>query len=339
MSMLAISRKERFEEILRDIEAESFDSRLSSSFFDKLRRSNQEEGRKTWLTEDFFSPSNIPFLIPTNPLFLYEIYDLEVIRYIKYAMARDGLYGVMNFFHRFPSPEGIRTTLIIQERFHSVVPKAWREQVVYFRYQLHLDDHPAKEVDTLFVKGICAPSAYSNEYCNEQINLIKELNIKTVHCHLPVKKDIFSPRRKNDPQYYQLFEGLYRHTNASVEYLEWQSFCNKARHGRFIDLNQGLSVLSDDYLTNVLLSRGCQPLELKEVSLSSDEKYLPVTKYHGIVLSMGNVRDIGAMENEIAKMKRLLNPGRTELFKSDFAYYMRDLAWKILPEHTWQYHL
>ncbi len=69
-----------------------------------------------------------------SSIFLMMVKDISSLSYFDKVFVRDGFLSVKLFFLRNPTPNDLKTTLIMHSSLSAIVPKAWNENIYYFDY-------------------------------------------------------------------------------------------------------------------------------------------------------------------------------------------------------------
>src|SRR5690606_26368803 len=115
-----------------------------------------------WMTEsppaeEFFkyiNPHAKYYHTPLNGLFLFLIREFSLLSHFDKVFVRDGLVSLMLFFLRHPNPGSLKTKLIINYNFRMFIPKAWKENVLFYSYKFELKRNKSNR-DNLIL--ICHP--------------------------------------------------------------------------------------------------------------------------------------------------------------------------------------
>ncbi len=328
--------KKLMDSIRDNLVTQNPESFLGSAFYAHLVEANESLERKTWQLEDYLDPCHVHFLNPLNPVFLYQIYSLEVIRFVKFIQVRDGAYSVANFFDRFPSPGDIKCALIMPELYQYLIPNEWENNVVYYHYRIS----PKLEVKAspvLYLKGICSPVSYSETHIQRLIEGIKANGIEQIYAYLPVREDYYGTKKEKDLLYDQrLVEALYRDTDAKIDFIGWKELLQVKQHGYVYDLNGAGEIIYDDFLMNKLISEGNLPLITAWREKSSEEITVRLSEFHEVVILDSDRSSVAELHSEAMNMKKILS-GADAVCWSEYVYYLKELHSERLCLHKWYY--
>ncbi|MCK5883677.1 MAG: hypothetical protein KAG61_08315 [Bacteriovoracaceae bacterium] len=321
---MSIQNKAILDMIEQDIKSPRPASFLGSTFYKHLNDFNASINRNTNVLDDFLSPCNEHILNPLNPVFLSQIYDLDLIEFVKYFMVRDGLYGVTDFFHRFPSPNNIKSILIIPEDFVDFVPEEWCKNVAYYSFKV--DQRGCDEVsnDVLFIKGIGTSTSCNLLAIEDLASTICRKGIKKIIAYLPVRKDYFRRDEVFDEQTtHQVLSILIRKTKCDIQFLPWRDLLQCKVRGYFYDINGSGAIIFDDFLAHRLIAAGNVPLYCSKGESDKDDLFIRLSEYHGVRVISNEPQRNSTVASEAEKMKGYLcNKG--ELYQSDYIYYLKE---------------
>ncbi len=99
--------------------------------------------RPSWNIEDTIDEKYLEFLAPHSrryfsrlrPLFSFEVKSLTSLNAFSHVLLQDGVLYLMRFFQRFPTPHGLMSKILIHENLGTLIPKAWKEHILYYRVQ------------------------------------------------------------------------------------------------------------------------------------------------------------------------------------------------------------
>lgn len=325
--------KNNIEEIREDLKIQNPDSFLGVEFYKHLNDKNVEVGRKSWELDEYLFPLNKQFLNPLNPVFIDKIYNLEAIELVKFLMVRDGVYSVVDFFNRFPTPSGIKCILIIPENFAQFVPNEWQKNVEYYYYGILNTNESSDKNNILYLTGICSHNSCSLEQIERLIDVIKKQHISVVRACIDFKEDYFGTEKER-VKHFEIFKALYRDTDVAVEFYKWNEFEKMKQKGIIFDLNDGDEIIFDNYLVNCLLANGHLPSSYDRRSVKEEDLVVQLTEKHGIVISSSRPKIESSSMQEMYKMKGLLSNGR-DIYNSDMIHYIKDIIRKDKPKFKW----
>lgn len=239
----------------------------------------------------------------SNPfcnLFLYKINSLEQLEISDVVFCRDGLFSLIDFFYKFPRPQNLRTTLMINSTFQEFIPLAWLKNVVFYEIGLHslLNYIPIEDKrDSLIVKGaLLAGNGTDVKFQEEilaQLAKIKLAKYKKVKIFLWGRENYFlndqwlgdnDYTNKLNSFYPKLMELTKKHSNVSFTNFSEMMSLKNYHHYKYVDLNKKEYYIGDDYIDFLFLSKGILPEKQMEKKKISNDSFFALSAYHGIHL-------------------------------------------------------
>ncbi len=273
------------------------------------------------------------------------ITKLDQLKALPYIFVRDGFESLVRFFEIYPGPKQISTTLIIPEIFSPIVPIEWEEQILYYRFHLKSLSCQKKIASTYaIVKGMTYKPFFSFDFFKRQMNIIKEnIHIQLVYFYLDFKYiNSHGPERELYEQE-NVFNGLdvltyiCKEFGDKAKFLSWPQVegLDNFRSGTFVDLNEQMFLLSDDYSSNFLVSNGCSPFLKTERAVGSNEFFYRISPEHGVVISSKPHRQTGSLLYDLNCITRF-SEDRNEDIKNK-EHRILDLCRKKICDNVWCY--
>ena len=100
----------------------------------------------------------------------------------------------------------------------------------------------------------------------------------------------------------------------------------------FIDTNEKLKGICDDYINNQLIFNGSFPENIIKDTMN-DNWYCPLSMNHGVLISDEHPDDYGYFENDIKKSTRYINSKKST--EHSYFYYLNQFV-KYLPSFKWK---
>lgn len=280
---------------------------------------------------------------PLKPVFLRELPTLESLDQFKLVKVRDGAWGIIDFFFRYPRPLHSYSFLLVPSIFSNLVPLAWSENVILYSYQSDFFENVNDS--NLFIFG------NSYNVCGEHDSLIETLKklIKTRE----FKKVYFAPLVSEMNWFNQqygnlaadsvlLFQKCEELFTQRMEILNFEQLVSMGKRGDcFLNIDQKHFFISDDFISQMMRSKGMyvygdtiSPKD--EISKLNSFRESP---FHQVVLSRVNSNEVsneiyedlklcGVSQGDVEK-KYLMNDESTseqpKLFLDSLAYYARNL--------------
>lgn len=287
------------------------------------------------------SYSGIDYSSPIPSTFLLRINNLRQIENYSFLFCRDGLFSLLDFFHKHPNPNGIKTILLINSVLASFVPTSWLSNILFYEFGLHNQLNYrsiSQEKNSLLIKGFLLSSdCQSLERYAATISLIKKSSLKKfeqVKIYFCCREDYFlnsSWERDNDHTkrliyfYPQLFRLLEEHPN--VDFLTYNDLLSIKNYHLFhyLDLNAKAHYISDDYIDFSLLSRGVIPLEKLNNKAILHNQFIPLSPYHGYSILTPNEIIQASVSSEVKKidtLKKQLKLSTSDTLSFDFFSYI-----------------
>ena len=96
--------------------------------------------KQSWNPEDTLDEKYLELLQPHSsryfsrlrPMFSFEVKTLESLNLFSHVLFKDGVFPLLKFFHRFPTPGRLRTKVLVSINLCALVPDEWQEHVYYY---------------------------------------------------------------------------------------------------------------------------------------------------------------------------------------------------------------
>lgn len=293
------------------------------------------------------TPSCQHYISNLNPINLFELRrPKKDLAPFEFAMVRDGLFSLFNFFMEHEKPNDIKTRLLIHENFLSFVPTAWQEQVQSYSFYYN-DIKPfslsQNEERFLIVKGILndVVSPYGKFSLTEQITKLKEKNLQYKGAFfMPASKhSLFSNSTLEQVQLEQLlvetWEAIKGITN-DVKIVSSEGVKRQVDFSQvdFLDLNPTGMMYMDDYTDLYLISRGAKPAFTGQRPHSKNDTRLEITPYHGITVTTPDFPT-----SQFEKLSQKIEQNKIEITQIDGYEFLKDVFHQTSATLTkWHWH-
>lgn len=302
-----------------------------------MRRGIQKsKSQNTFLME--MSPYSIEYFLPVNSIFLFEENNKHLLSSQDYFLIRDGLYTLLNFFHYHPTPENISSIFLIHQRLSSFVPLAWKKQVAYYNYDLP----NAQANKNIILSGLFNNNFVSLDAFEKKLDQVKKTspNSQDFLSLLTHRSDLFIG--ENDLGLSHIFffcKLLMKKLGTQIDFLTVNQIESlQLNEYSFVDFNENLLTIADDYMIHLFLSKGVPPLFSPIIEKFNDDVVIPCSPHHSLRISFAPPSWTKESEDKIFKFKKILginsNPISSEKYlglSPDFFLFCRDLAKELVP--------
>jgi hypothetical protein len=216
------------------------------------------------LTEDMLyliNPHGEPYHSKFTAFYLFEVKSLKHLSYFNSILVRDGLLPLLKFFFDQPAPKNFSSSLLIHEDLAYLTPKAWQEQVYYYRYASSLNKS-SSENNIVLSFGVLDSYTCPLDRLNYLLNTVKWDKVKQLYglYNLPYPQTD-TELHQFDGHYLKVIESLRAHCPV-IEPTNWRQ-CQGLPLSQvsLIDLNLTKFWYADSYVEFFLRSRGAKLLE------------------------------------------------------------------------------
>lgn len=278
---------------------------------------------------------------PIKNIFLYQVSNLKQISSFPFLFCRDGVFCVIDFFHRHPSPSNIKTILILNYNVAKLVPTSWQKNVVFYElgeYSVFNYQQVENDEKSIIIKGSLLTS--TGENLDESEKILKKLNainlkkFKKIKLFLWSRDDYFLNKQwSQDLDYSRRMNQFYPKLISmlsdfpDVEFVDYMGLNNLKSYHRYcyLDILPKINYISDDLTDFLLLSRGVRPYEGKEQVEINPRDFIPLSAYHGYRLvpsSELDAQEVGCEQSNLSKIKNKLNINSSDDLSADFFVYL-----------------
>lgn len=261
----------------------------------------------------------IPHSNPFTSTFLYNIHSLSELKKYPVLFCRDGLFTLLDFFHRFPNPVNTTTILITHFDLVSFIPTAWVKNILFYEYglmnQLNYLGRPVKR-DSLLIK-ICQLSSDKAEDYIQTLEKLKELplkNFKKIRFFCWSRDDLFlTPPWSRDKDFCErmnsftpeLLKIIKTHNDAKfIDFSTMLSLKDFHKYN-YLDQNKKQFYVMDDHLDFLALSQGAQPCQTVKGAPFAQGSFFPLSPYHGFRIIESSELDTSKIGWELGSVKNL----------------------------------
>lgn len=223
---------------------------------------------------------------------LFQVTSSIQLRNFPYVLVRDGLFTLIDFFNRFPTPKDFKPLFLVHKNFQAFIPLDWKTKVLFYDFEFL---HKCQETsnDTLLVKGLWMEGILDFESINQKFTELASLNKfrKMLIC-LPPRHNYFinsdwTGDRDLSVIVNKFVKFLYKEIerNIEFEFISWEDFYSiqDIQMYHFVDINAKSLLYIDDYTNYYLLKKGTKPLYVPPQELTHNQDIMAhASHYHGI---------------------------------------------------------
>lgn len=252
---------------------------------------------------------------------LFQVVSPIQLEIYPHVLVRDGLFTLIDFFNRFPSPKEFTPFFLIHKKFQAFIPKEWLVKVLFFDFEIFSNNQKLKNrKKTLLIKGSWMDGIVDFDQLKKillEITRSKQFE-KYLIC-LPPRLNRFTSSVWTGDEDYNFIANhfmkfMYQEigTNIDFEFINWEELfaIQDIQEYSFLDCNSKSTLYIDDYTNYYLLNKGARPLS--EPSSQNNKKnnndyIVPLSFHHGIrVFEKTSTVKINYFD-EIKKTLKLLN--------------------------------
>lgn len=247
-------------------------------------------------------PALEKYFFEANPSYFYEYQNMFDIGRYPLVMIRDGYVGILDFFFMHPVPtKDMPTIFMIPKKYKRLVPKKWKEQVVFYTIEENKKSEDTKKL--LIVHGPGLEDVFWKRTPEDIVSDLANLSTeyKKVYLLLPQRDSFLStPKEQRNLYWLQLIKNVYKHFGFDVQMsLEISAFLKKLESKKvlsnfsFINIDQNQVFNADNYIDHYLWSKGGHRIELEKENVlpNSDEVEYSLSPFHKIKISEYDVEE------------------------------------------------
>ena len=306
----------------------------------QMRRTSIEKTKSQFKYYVEMNPYSLEYFLPVHSIFLFGETNRHLLGSQDYFLVRDGLYPLLDFFHHNPTPDSISAVFLVHQRLSSFVPLAWRKQIAYYNYEIH--HSKIGESDKILLSGLLNNNFVSLDHFEKMIEdlLKKNPHPKNLISLLTHRTDLFVGDNSIGLSHIFIYlKTLMKKLGTEIDFVPPEQAENLPLHEfGFIDFNENLLTIADDYMVHLLLSKGARPLFENKIERFSDDLLIPCSQNHSLRLSFHTPSWTHETDERIAKFKKILglnlSSAPTEKYlglSPDFFLFCRDMAKEVVP--------
>ncbi len=231
----------------------------------------------------------------SSPLFhinLHDLHSAEQINHLPFVLVRDGLFLLLDFFHRFPDPKYFKPIFLIHSSLVKFVPDAWLKKVLAYDFAYLPESkvgvlEPANK--SFLLKGMFNTEIFNDEKFFNLVERYAKKGKTYVALFMTDNPFIHAKWKGNEMLFH--FANLISEIkgklkkNDNVEFITYEKMykLQDLNEFEFCDFNNKVNYYIDEYLNFFLFKNGCA---LGESELRKTEKFsghfTRVTSMHGI---------------------------------------------------------
>lgn len=273
-----------------------------------------------------FRPHTNDYSSSLNPVFLAEIPNLETLGRRPVWLVRDGWVPLLWFFRNYPKPENLKTKIFVHEDLLSVVPSAWAKHFGSYRLVSHFMPgiKPKTEPLRFIFTGLVTDSICSIDFLKDNLQRLKKQfgsaldKAEKTFCFFVRQDGYFA--EDQSPFQVQFLATMAREIgenfySISLEELKALSNLNGIY---FCDFNER-RIIADSYLQHLCASKGALMLRDGQIAqmnkLNKNERYVPLSPYHGMIIRDNIVSQAGKFTAEIdQEIERVMMSGSNQRY-------------------------
>jgi hypothetical protein len=241
--------------------------------------------RKFWT---YLLPDSHAYHSTINPIFSFELEEgqFKGFRIFPLLSLRDGVYPLMKYFAINPAPHEIDPVLIVDSKFSSLVPKAWRDRVVLRDLFVKNKILDVQSKELLLLISPDKDSTPKEVFEKEMDKIASQMaSFDTVSVLLSSCAFLGEEGHNEDFSWgHKLLKIVFdKLPGKSITILDYKEFQKKnVSELKFHFLNTLQFYFSDSSLLHDLLRRGALPLE-KSGEKKEGDVYINISMNHGFV--------------------------------------------------------
>lgn len=268
---------------------------------------------------------------PLTHINLYEVSDIKKISTLPSLLVRDGLFTLLDFFYRCPSPKDISGILTVHNCLRDFIPDKWRSKVLFYEFEYRANNSNVfhQKNDEILIKANVTNGMFNYEESFKTIIGLKKLGYKKFNLFLFFRSNQFlasewdNDYRINEYVFSQAkFISALEKEKLKVELHTWKEFFNTQGMHQFdcLDLNHKEKYYVDDFSNYTFFKKGCTPINVISQKGDPADTYIPLSHFHGIRLLSREPNHNSKIANEIFKTLSLLKEDKekydTDIFQA-----------------------
>jgi len=266
--------------------------------------------------QDFLDPHCEHHESILNPLFLFEIKNLEALSLFKQVQCRDGLLPALLFFLKYPTPlEEMDTDLYIHHSLYPIVPKQWLPLCQFYKDKHLKDLSEYSEESPVYI-------IYNeNQEFSDLPDFKKKLEFLFNYCD---KNDIFphvkfvviNKNRLISKAVSAASDHLFNATKEllsvfpDTETISWEKLeTSKLNNSIFLSINSHHYHIADNYIEWHFLSKGS--ISIINNSKEESKHMIRLSPFHG--LEIFNEEELSRSQEKRDKVQEFINSNKDRL--------------------------
>jgi hypothetical protein len=228
-----------------------------------------------------------------NHVSLYQVNYAKQISSLPFLLVRDGLFTMLEFFHRCPNPKEVPGVLLIHNCLRDFIPDKWRSKVLFyeFEYKNFATRKFQLKNNEVLLKANIDSNFFDYEKTFQLICELKAKGYKKFNLFFFLKQNHFLSQEwafdylLNE---YVLDQSKFlerlKKANIQFEMHTWKEFfnCQNMHLYDCYDLNSKEKYYIDDFSNYTFLKKGAEPLNLVRVKGNRSDLFVPTSSFHGI---------------------------------------------------------
>jgi hypothetical protein len=278
---------------------------------------HEEEFLHTFLKYGL-DPWKDSYASPLVHINLYQVTTAKQINSLPFFLVRDGLFTLLDFFHRLPNPKLAPGIMFIHNSLKDYVPPIWRAKVIYYEFEYrNLETNVFQQKNKeVFIKANVTQGIFDYDLAMKKVLELKKLKFNKFNFLFFNRSNVFLAKEW-DSDYLTIeyvrtqakFINFLEKEKIDYEFLTWKEFFHIQGAHQFscLDLNYKEKHYIDDFTNYHFLKKGMTPLNLSSMKGHESDLYVPITSFHGIRI-LGQAPTINSAKgDEIFKNLKLMN--------------------------------
>lgn len=237
------------------------------NFFEKTEKEQEFQFNRSeiWLDlddidEEFeksFKPHSKTFTNRLRPIWLYYVKKIQKLGFFDYVLSRDGALGLIRFFSKFPTPDGIRTKILIDEAHYRLVPLSWKNNVSLYSKQRKSTISKTNEFVIVLTGHELVIT--KSEMKEEIESIIKDVGPKKLYlCPVNLKTKGMTGVKQGESYLAELVSEIATSFDGEIVFISAKELTPLNLGGSgYHELNNRKCLFSESFLAYVLSSKGC----------------------------------------------------------------------------------
>ncbi len=269
---------------------EIIEKQILSSSEHQLRSKRWDQGDMSEMAsamKNRYTPATFDYFLELNPSFITQYKNLDNIAEYPVVMLRDGFLGIFYFFVKNPKPyKELKTLFLIPKKFSSLVPKFWKENVLFYSIKNIHQSHPINHV---YIYGALTSDNFIFNTIAQSVEKISSLIPTKARVSLmSTFKHQYFFEYKNEIEYALSFlKEMYKKRGFDLECIDeykTEIYESADQSCGFINIDDDHFIINDDYLSHYFSSRGASSLRENSAIEENVIKTIKLSPYHSLYL-------------------------------------------------------